>query len=126
MEYFTGIDLHSNNNVTAIIDNDNRRILNKKSKNDLQTVLKILEPYEEQIKGVVVELTFNWYWLVDGLMENGYRVHLANPSAIKQYEGLKHADDVSDAFHITNHSYLTYYGLFIFRGRDFFYCHISR
>jgi len=26
----------------------------------------------------VVESTFNWYWLVDGLMDNGYRVHLAN------------------------------------------------
>jgi transposase len=52
--------------------------------------------------GVVVESTFNWYWLVDGLMDNGYRVHLANPSAIKQYEGLKHADDVTDAFHLAN------------------------
>jgi hypothetical protein len=26
----------------------------------------------------VVESTYNWYWLVDGLMEHGYRVHLAN------------------------------------------------
>jgi hypothetical protein len=25
-------------------------------------------------------------------------VHLANPSAIQQYEGLKHADDKHDAF----------------------------
>jgi transposase len=32
-------------------------------------------------------------------MDMGYRcVHLANPSAIKQYEGLKHADDRHDAF----------------------------
>jgi len=35
-------------------------------------------------------------------MDNGYKVHLANPSAIKQYEGLKHADDVTDAFHLAN------------------------
>jgi transposase len=47
----------------------------------------------------VVESTFNWYWLVDGLMDAGYSsVHLANPSAIKQYEGLKHIDDKHDAF----------------------------
>jgi len=45
-----------------------------------------------------VESTFNWYWLVDGLQENGYQVHLANPSAIKQYEGLKHTDDKWDSF----------------------------
>ena len=35
----------------------------------------------------------NIYWLVDGLMDLGYKVHLANPSAIKQYEGLKHTGD---------------------------------
>jgi len=31
-------------------------------------------------------------------MEKGYQVHLANPSAIQQYEGLKHADDKHEAF----------------------------
>ena len=46
----------------------------------------------------MVESTYNWYWLVDGLQENGYKVHLANPSAIKQYEGLKHTDDKWDSF----------------------------
>ncbi|CAB3802929.1 hypothetical protein [Paraburkholderia fynbosensis] len=25
----------------------------------------------------VIEATFNWYWLVDELMEDGYQVHLA-------------------------------------------------
>ena len=48
--------------------------------------------------GIAVESTYNWYWLVDGLMEEGYKVHLANPSAIQQYTGLKHADDKHDAF----------------------------
>jgi len=45
-----------------------------------------------------VESTYNWYWLVDGLMDNGYKVHLANPAAIQQYKGLKHRDDKKDAF----------------------------
>lgn len=31
-------------------------------------------------------------------MDEGYRVHLANPSAIKKYEGLKHSNDSNDAF----------------------------
>jgi len=44
-----------------------------------------------------VESTYNWYWLVDGLMEAGYRVHLANPAAIQQYNGLEYSDDHSDA-----------------------------
>jgi transposase len=45
----------------------------------------------------VVESTYNWYWLVDGLMEADYRVHLANPAAMQQYSGLKYTDDYSDA-----------------------------
>jgi transposase len=44
-----------------------------------------------------VESTYNWYWLVDGLMEADYRVHLANPAAIQQYSGLKYTNDQSDA-----------------------------
>jgi len=102
MKLFAGIDLHSNNSVIAIIDNDNKRIFKKKIKNDLQAVLDSLAPFKEQIHGIVVESTYNWYWLVDGLMDQGYRAHLANPSAIKQYEGLKHSDDTSDAFHLAN------------------------
>ena len=45
----------------------------------------------------VVESTYNWYWLVDGLMDQGHRVNLANTAAIQQYEGLKYTDDHSDA-----------------------------
>ena len=46
---------------------------------------------------MVVESTSNWYWLVDPLMEAGYWVHLANPVAMQQYNGLKYTDDRSDA-----------------------------
>ncbi|MCP4271551.1 MAG: IS110 family transposase, partial [Gammaproteobacteria bacterium] len=93
MGYYVGIDLHSNNNYIGIIDQENRRVLKKKSINDLSEITKTLYPYKREIQGIVVESTFNWYWIVDGLMEAGYRVHLANPSAIKQYEGLKYTDD---------------------------------
>ncbi len=67
MEHFVGIDLHSSNSYIAIIDNDNKRVFKKKVKNDLQNILHVVEPYREQIKGIVVESTYNWYWLVDGL-----------------------------------------------------------
>jgi len=102
MDHFVGIDLHSNNSYLAVIDTDNNRIFKKKARNNLKEILKYLSPFKEHIKGIVVESTYNWYWLVDGLMENGYQLHLANPSAIKQYEGLKHSDDITDAFHLAN------------------------
>ena len=45
-----------------------------------------------------MESTYNWYWLVDGLKANNFSVHLANPAAIDQYDGLKDANDTTDAF----------------------------
>ena len=33
----------------------------------------------EKLVGIAVESTYNWYWMVDWLMEKGYQVHLANP-----------------------------------------------
>lgn len=43
----------------------------------------------------------NWCWLVDGLMEQGYRVVLANPSGNEQYNGLKYTDDRYDSRWLT-------------------------
>ena len=102
VKLYGGLDLHSNNSWLGIIDRKEKRILKKKLPNDLPVILDVLKPYRKDLAGVVVESTFNWYWLVDGLMDNGYRVHLANPSAIKQYEGLKHSDDERDVFHLAH------------------------
>jgi transposase len=102
MDHFVGIDLHSNNSYIAVIDTDNNRTFKNKARNNLSEIIMLLAPFKKQIKGIVVESTYNWYWLVDGLIENGYKLHLANPSAIKQYEGLKHSDDITDAFHLAN------------------------
>ena len=98
METYAGIDLHSSNNFIGVINNKDKRLYGKRHSNRLTDVLTALAPFKESLKGVVVESTFNWYWLVDGLQENGYPVHLANPSAIKQYEGIKHTDDQWDSF----------------------------
>ena len=100
MKLYGGVDLHCNNSYLGIIDKKERRVFKKKLPNDLHEILRALKPYRKDLEGIVVESTFNWYWLVDGLKENGYRVHLANPSAIRQYEGLKHSDDARDAFHL--------------------------
>jgi len=81
------------------MDKELNRVFKKRVPNHLEHILQTLDPFRDQIKGFVVESTFNWYWLVDGLMDNGYAcAHLANPAAIKQYEGLKHSDDQHDAF----------------------------
>ena len=98
MKIMTGIDLHSNNALCGLMDENGRRVLHKKLPCDLPSILKVLQPYKARIAQVAVESTYNWYWLVDGLEDHGYPVVLANPARMKQYDGLKHTDDVSDAF----------------------------
>lgn len=78
-ELYAGIDLHSNNLVIALVDKQGKRIKDKRLPCDLQEVLDYLKPYKSKIISLAVESTYNWYWLVDGL---------------------KHADDKSDAYFI--------------------------
>lgn len=97
MALYCGIDLHSRDCWLAILDERLKVIHEAKVGNDLQALLRVLEPYREDLEGVAVESTFNWYWLVDGLEDAGHRVHLTNTWAVKQYEGLKFTDDRHDA-----------------------------
>jgi transposase len=99
MELYAGLDLHSRNTYIGIMDETFNRVFKKRVSNDLDQILQTLKPFKKRLKGFVVESTYNWYWLVDGLMDAGYgSAHLANPAAIKQYEGLKYSDDQHDAF----------------------------
>jgi len=99
MSLYCGIDLHSNNHVVVVIDEEDKRLYEKRLPNDLCTTLQALEPFKGQLVSTVVESTFNWYWLVDGLIDHGYHLELANPTACaQQYSGLKYSDDKHDAF----------------------------
>jgi len=88
--------------VVVVIDEENKRVFEKRLSNDLTQTLRVLSPYRETLQGVAVESTFNWYWLVDGLQEHGYNLQLINTAAVKQYDGLKYSDDHHDAFHLAH------------------------
>ena len=100
MRKFIGIDLHSNNSVVVVADEDDRVVYQKRLPNNLEAIAAALAPHRDETVGVVIESTYNWYWLVDGLMDRGYQVHLANPTAIKKYEGLKYSGDFADAAYL--------------------------
>lgn len=102
MSHYCGIDLHSNNHVLVVIDEEDKRLYEKRLDNDLSLTLKALSPYRETLHGIAVESTFNWYWLVDGLQEHGYDLQLVNTAAVTQYDGLKYSDDHHDAFHLAH------------------------
>jgi transposase len=94
---YGGIDLHANNSVVVVLDEEDQVLYRKRLPNELEKILHGLTPFRAQLQGLVVESTYNWYWLVDGLMETGYVVHLANPAAMQQYAGLKYTNDDTDA-----------------------------
>ena len=97
MTLYCGIDLHSNNSHVFVGDEQDRPLFSKKLPNDLSTILRCLDPYRKELEAAAVESTFNWYWLVDGLMEADHAVKLVNTSAVVQYQGLKFTDDKHDA-----------------------------
>src|SRR5215472_17324508 len=102
MGLYCGIDLHSNNHVMTVIDEGDRRLYERRLPNDLAITKAALEPFRAQLVAVAVESTFNWYWLVDGLMDAGYEVRLVHTGAVVQYDGLKHTDHEHGASHITS------------------------
>ncbi|MDE2310243.1 MAG: IS110 family transposase [Betaproteobacteria bacterium] len=94
---YSGIDLHSNNSVVTVTDEEDRVVAEKRLPNDLTRIVGFLLPWRDELAAVVVESTYNWYWLVDGLQEAGFVLKLANTGAIKKYDGLKHSGDEADA-----------------------------
>ena len=106
MTYYAGIDLHSNNHVLVLIDENDKRVYEKRLPNSIEATLSALAPFWEHIANIAIESTFNWYWLVDGLEENDYSVSLVNTAAVKQYDGLKYSGDHHDAFHLAHLSRL--------------------
>lgn len=99
---YSGIDLHSNNCVVTVTDEEDHVVVEKRVPNELAKIIALLTPWREELAGVVVESTFNWYWLVDGLKAAGFTMHLANTTAIKKYEGLKHSGDETDARYLAH------------------------
>ena len=102
MELYAGIDLHSNNSVLLVLDEQDRTVFAKRLPNDLTAIITALKSCSGTLRGVAVESTFNWYWLVDGLQDAGFTVHLVNTAAVKQYDGLKHSGDFQDARHLAH------------------------
>lgn len=102
MKLYAAIDLHSNNSVLVVLDEQDQKVYERRLVNQLPTILAQLEPYRSRLAAIAVESTFNWYWLVDGLMDAGYTVKLVNTAAVRVYDGLKYSADEHDARHLAH------------------------
>lgn len=100
--YHVGMDLHSDNVIAVMIDESERWVLKRKFKPSIHVILSALKPYKKNIVDIGIEATFNWYWLVDGLRQAGYKVRLAHPPGIEGNKGKKRTNDYDDAFHLAH------------------------
>lgn len=100
MTLYAAIDLHSNNGVLSVIDEQDHVVFERRLPSDLERVREAMAPFTAELKALAVESTYNWYWLVDGLQDAGVDVRLVNTAATPQYDGLKHGNDHTDARHL--------------------------
>jgi len=94
---YAGADLHGNNVFLSLCDMEGNNVFRKRVKANLNAVTTALKPYWNRIVALGVESTFNWYWFVDGLREQGLNVKLGNPAKMEQYNGIKITNDLTDA-----------------------------
>lgn len=94
---YAGADLHGNNVFLSLCDVEGNNVFRRRVKANLGAVNAALEPFWKRIVAFGIESTFNWYWLVDGLREQGRNVKLGNPAKMEQYEGIKITNDLTDA-----------------------------
>ena len=97
MQFYCGIDLSARTSQVCVIDEEMSILVQQKAPNELPHVIELIEPYKESLK-TVVESSFNWYWLVDGLQEEGFDVCLAHPLGLYMITGAKVKTDRRDAF----------------------------
>jgi len=102
MKLYSAIDLHSNNSVLVILDEHDQIVYERRLPNELSYILAQLAPHRKNLEAIAVESTYNWYWLVDGLIDAGYAVKLVNTVAVKTYDGLKYTGDEHDARHLAH------------------------
>lgn len=96
MNHYCGIDLGAKRSQICIIDEDQKVLVNRKIANDMTTIDTMLKPYRASLE-TVVESTFNWYWIVDGLQELGYQVKLAHTLKLAAIAQAKVKTDRRDA-----------------------------
>lgn len=95
--FYGGIDLGARYSQICVIDERIRKLVQKKVRNDWENIFPLLDPFKENLK-LVVESTFNWYWLIDGLQDAGYDICLAHTLGLGMITKAKVKTDKRDAF----------------------------
>lgn len=96
MNFYCGIDLGARESQICVINKRVKKVLEVKTRNNLEQIKQMLAPYKADLQ-IVVESTFNWYWLVDGLQAAGFKVVLAHTLGLHMITAAKVKTDRRDA-----------------------------
>ena len=98
-----GIDLHSNNVVIGVINQDGKRVAHRKLDCDLERGGGVSQAAQAAAPidggGVDVQLVLAGGW---SARARATRLTWPTRRKIEQYSGMKHADDKHDAFHLAD------------------------
>jgi len=97
MKFYCGIDLSARDCHLCVIDEQLQVVLQLKLRNEINQICRFLGPYKANLK-IVVESTFNWYWLIDGLQAEDFEVVLAHTLGLYLITGAKVKTDRRDAY----------------------------
>src|SRR5260370_1488247 len=97
MKFYCGIDLSERECHVCVIDEQLKIVVQQKLRDELPRICQLLAPYKANLK-IVVESTFNWYWLIDGLQAEGFEVVLAHTLGLYLITGAKVKTDRRDAY----------------------------
>ena len=97
MAFYCGIDLSARESSICVINDEQLIVFEQKIINQFDRIEHSLRPYKEELR-IVVESTFNWYWLVDGLQAAGYDVCLAYTLGLQMITGAKVKTDRRDGY----------------------------
>ena len=95
--FYCGIDLSARDSHLCVVDESLSIHLQQKAPNQLPPISNLLQPFKPHLQ-IVVESTFNWYWLVDGLQGLGFDVSLAHTLGLAMITRAKVKTDRRDAF----------------------------
>ena len=97
MKFYCGIDLSARDSHLCVLDDNLAIQLQQKAANELPRIVALLTPFNPNLQ-IVVESTFNWYWLVDGLGDLGFEGCLAHTLGLAMITKAKVKTDSRDAF----------------------------
>lgn len=95
--FYSGIDLSARDSHICVLDDNLSIHLQQKVPNELARIASLLQPFKPDLQ-IVIESTFNWYWLVDGLADFGFDVSLAHTLGLAMITHAKVKTDRRDAF----------------------------